>query len=286
VVDEIARCRYQQLIFDQLFLGLRLGARPRVLIATTPRPTPFMKKLLAMKGVSITTGSTYDNSQHLSPEFMRKVRELYEGTRIGRQELHGAMLLDPQNALFKDEWLQYDPVPEELIEQTTVGVDPSGGSDEIGIVVSAVLRDGRLAVLADRTLVASPAKWGDEVVRAHDDFDCDDVVVERNFGGDMCMDVVKHAADRAAQAGRRKDNMIRIKEVVASRGKTMRAEPISLLFEKGKVLMRPGLDQLQGEMLSFSREWDRAVDGSPNRLDAMVWGLARLAKIQMEIPMA
>jgi phage terminase large subunit-like protein len=133
VIDEIARMRYQQAVFDTMMLGLRLGDQPRVLIATTPRTTPFMKKLIAMTGVSITTGSTYDNVAHLSPEFLKKVRELYEGTRLGRQELQGAMILDPQNALFKDDWLVHDEVAEDLIEQVTVGVDPSDGADEVGI---------------------------------------------------------------------------------------------------------------------------------------------------------
>jgi len=267
-------------------LGLRLGDLPRVLVATTPRPTPFMKKLVAMSDLRITTGSTYDNAANLSPAFIQRIRELYEGTRLGRQELHGAMILDPPNALFKDEWLQHDDVAEDEIEQATVGVDPSGGSDEIGIVVSALLRDGGFAVLADRTIAGSPAKWGDAVVRAHDDFDADDVVVEKNFGGDMATDVVQQAAERAVQAGRRPDNLIRIKPVVASRGKAMRAEPVSLLYEKGRVRHRRGLDQLEAEMLAFSREWDRAVDGSPNRLDAMVWGVTRLSRVVMEIPMA
>src|SRR5262249_11306823 len=67
----------------------------------------------------------YDNAQHLSENFLKKVRELYEGTRLGRQELQGAMILDPQNALFKDDWLIHDEVAEDLIEQVTVGVDPS-----------------------------------------------------------------------------------------------------------------------------------------------------------------
>src|SRR5262249_6755384 len=71
-----------------------------------------------------------------------------------------------------------------------------------------------------------------------------------------------------------------------SRGKAMRAEPISLLYEKGRVLHRHGLDQLEGEMMAFSREWDRAVDGSPNRLDAMIWGITRLSKIITHIPIA
>jgi phage terminase large subunit-like protein len=122
------------------------------------------------------------------------------------------------------------------------------------------------------------------VIKAHDDFNADDVVVEKNFGGDMATEVIKQAADRAAQSGKRPDNMIRIKEVTASRGKVMRAEPISLLYEKGRVLHRRGLDQYEGEMMQFSREWDRAVDGSPNRLDAGVWALSRLAKVVLDVP--
>src|SRR5215471_11776809 len=93
--------------------------------------------------------------------------------------------------------------------------------------------------------------------------DADDVVVEINFGGDMATEVVKQAAERVHQRGERESNLIRVKEVSASRGKAMRAEPISLLYEKGRVLHRHGLDQLEGEMMAFSREWDRAVDGSP-----------------------
>src|SRR5262249_20396024 len=130
--------------------------------------------------------------------------------------------------------------------------------------------DGRFAVLADRTTTGSPAQWGEAVVRCHDDFDADDVVVEVNFGGDMATEVVKQAAERVHQRGERESNMIRIREVSAARGKEMRAEPISLLYEKGRVLHRRGLDQLEAEMMAFSREWDRAVDGSPNRLDAVI----------------
>jgi len=273
-------------VFDMMMLGLRLGDMPRVLIATTPRTTPFMKKLVAMEGIQITSGSTYDNAAHLAPDFLRKIRELYEGTRLGRQELQGAMILDPQNALFKDNWLIYDEVAEDSIEQVTVGVDPSGGADEVGIVATALLNDGRFAVLADRSTGGSPAQWGEAAVKCHDDFDADDIVVEVNFGGDMATEVIKQAAERIHQRGERNNRLIRIKEVNASRGKVMRAEPISLLYEKGRVLHRRGLDQLEAEMMAFSREWDRAVDGSPNRLDAMVWGLTRLSKIITHIPIA
>jgi phage terminase large subunit-like protein len=286
LVDEIGRMKYQSEVFDMSMLGLRLGDKPRMIIATTPRTTPFLKRLITMKGVSITTGSTYDNAKHLAPAFLAKVRELYEGTRLGRQELQGAMILDPENALFKDSWLVHHEVPEDLIEQVTVGVDPSGGGDEIGIVVCALLTDGRYAILADRTVSGSPATWGEAVVRAHDDFDADDCTVEINYGGVMAAEVVRQTAERLHHLGDRSSSLIRVKDVNASRGKVLRAEPVSLLYEKGRVLHRRGLDQLEAEMLSFSREWDRAVDGSPNRLDAAVWGLTRLSKIVVDIPIA
>jgi phage terminase large subunit-like protein len=286
-IDEIGRMRQQAEVYDQANMGLRLGPHPRMLIATTPRPTAFIKKLVKQDRIAITTGSTFDNEAHLSPAFLKRIKELYEGTRLGRQELNGALLLDPQNALFRDEWIVRDPVPEETIEQASVGVDPSGGGDEVGIVVGALLTDGRLAVLADRSLsAASPGQWGDEVVKAYDEFQCDDAVVELNYGGAMATDVVKQAADRAHQTGKRDSPYIRIKEVTASRGKVMRAEPISLAYEKQKVVHRRGLDQLEAEMLSFSRDWDTKVDGSPNRLDAAVWVLTRLSKIITEIPIA
>jgi phage terminase large subunit-like protein len=285
VIDEIARMRHQSQVFDNAMLGLRLGEKPRILIATTPKPTPFMKKLIKMDGVRIATGSTYDNAAHLSASFLAKIRELYEGTRVGRQELMGAMLLDPENALFKDSWLIHDDVPPEKIEQVTVGVDPSGGEDEVGIVVAALLTDRRYAILADRSVSGSPATWGDAVVRAHDDFDADDVVVETNFGGDMATEVIKQAAGRAFDQGRRATDVIRVKEVSASRGKVMRAEPCSLLYEKGRVLHRRGLDLLEAEMMSFSREWNREADGSESSRRGN-WALTRLCRIITEVPIA
>lgn len=286
IIDELARMNRQQAVFDMAMLGCRLGVSPRMLISTTPKPTKTMRALVAMDDIRLTTGSTYDNAAHLAPAFLKKVTDLYEGTKLGLQELQGLLITDIENALFKDDWIEIDAVDEELIEQVSVGVDPSGGGDAIGIVVVARLTDGRYAVLADRTCRGSPAHWGAEVIRCHDEFEADDVVVETNFGGDMCIDVVRQAADRAAGEGKRANNFVRIKEVSASRGKVMRAEPVSLLYEKRRVLHRPGLDLLEAEMLNFSRDWDRARDGSPNRLDAAVWAMTRLSNLVMDIPVA
>jgi phage terminase large subunit-like protein len=102
----------------------------------------------------------------------------------------------------------------------------------------------------------------------------------------MATDVVKAAAERAFNQGKRKTALIRVKEVNASRGKVMRAEPVSLQYEKGRVLHRHGLDLLEAEMLQFSRDWDRDTDGSPNRLDAAIWALTRLSKVLTAIPIA
>jgi phage terminase large subunit-like protein len=146
-------------------------------------------------------------------------------------------------------------VPEELIEQVTVGVDPSGGGDMIGIVAAALLTHGRFAVLADRSISGTPARWGDAVVRAADNYDADDICVEVNYGGEMAVEVVKSAAVRLHEKGERPTGMIRIREITSSRGKALRAEPVSLLFEQGRVLMRRGMDKLEAEMLAFSRSW-------------------------------
>jgi phage terminase large subunit-like protein len=205
---------------------------------------------------------------------------------VWAQEVRGQLLLDPIDALWRSEWIIRDPVDEKLIEQVTVGVDPSDGADVIGIVISALLTDGRFAVLADRSVEGSPGTWGDAVVRAVDDYDADDVCVEVNFGGAMCTDVVKSAAKRAFEKGQRDSDLIRVKEVTASRGKVLRAEPVSLLYEQGRVLMRPGMEALELEMLQFSREWDRTIHGSPNRLDAMVWSVTRLSRVVTDIAIA
>jgi phage terminase large subunit-like protein len=118
------------------------------------------------------------------------------------QELNGALLLDPQNALFRDGWIIRDPVPEELIEQASVGVDPSGGDGEVGIVVGALLTDGTLVVLADRSLSAAYRGPGAR------EFSCDGVCVKINFGGAMATEVINQAADHPHQAALRKHNMI------------------------------------------------------------------------------
>ena len=107
-----------------------------------------------------------------------------------------------------------------------------------------------------------------------------DITVEANWGGPTIEDTIRNAALHMAEQGQREDDFVRIHMVHATKGKSIRASPISGLFEQGKVLMRPGLAALTGEMLNFTHGWDRARDGSPNRLDAMVWAHEPLAENQ------
>jgi len=286
-VDELARMPDAAAVFDMANFGMRLGEKPRMCIGTTPRTTPFMKKLVKMPHVRVTSGTTMDNAANLPEAYLKRLQDQYEGTRIGRQEMLGLLILtDPLMQLFKEDWIKVDPVPDDLIEQVSVGVDPSGGGDEIGIVVGAMLTDGRLALLADRSLSGSPGQWADQAVKAHDDYGADDIVCEVNFGGAMVAETIHNSAERMYYRQERASPFIKVKEVHASRGKIVRCEPVSLLYEKGRVLHRPGLDKLEAEMLSFSRDWDRDKDGSPNRLDAGVWCLTRLSKIIYDLPIA
>jgi phage terminase large subunit-like protein len=186
--------------------------------------------------------------------------------------------------MFLDSWIVRREINDDEVEMVSIGVDPAGGSyDETGIVAAARLADGKLAVLGDHSLKASPAEWGETVVRVFDDYDGDDISIERNYGGPMCTAVVKAAAERLHAQGRRESPTIRLREVVATRGKAIRAEPIAALYERGRVLHVPGLHKLESELLSFSRDFENKA-ASPNRMDACIWSLERLRQIKY-VPM-
>ena len=229
--DEIAKWRYAREAWDNLQFTLRGGDHPRVLITTTPRPIPLIRELLADSGSITTRGSTYDNAANLAPKFLERVRERYEGTRLGRQELLAELLEDIPGALWTRAVIDENRVrqaPE--MKRVVVAVDPSGTSgtddgDQIGIVVCGKGMDGRGYVLADRTAQLSPAAWGRRVVEAATEFGADRIVAERNFGGAMVEMVIR-------TAGYGSSCPAPIKLVTASRGKVARAEPIAALYEQ------------------------------------------------------
>lgn len=253
--------------WNNLMLGLRLGAAPRCVFTTTPKPNLLIRTVLARPSTVISKGTTYDNLANLAPAFRETVLAAYEGTRIGRQELMGEILEDVVGALWTLDMIDTPRVtdPPDLA-RVVVAVDPSGGSgpasDEQGIIVAAKGVDGEFYVLADRSCKMSPHGWASRAAGAYREFAADRVVAEKNFGGDM-------VASTLAQV----DRDIPVTLVTASRGKQQRAEPVASLYEQGRVHHVGPLSELEDQLTTWT-----PMDGtSPDRLDALVWALTELA---------
>ena len=269
--DELAKWKKARETWDMLQFGLRLGERPKVLVTTTPRPIPVLREIMARKNTIVTTGSTFDNAANLASSFIEEIRDRYEGTRLGRQELFAEVLDDLAGALFTREMFENHRVkvaPE--MQRIVVAVDPSGTAgasddgDSIGIVVAGKGVDGRGYVLADRTCKLSPDGWGRRAVAAYHEFGADRIVAERNFGGAMVEHVIRTIDPKASY-----------KEVTASRGKVMRAEPVAALYEQGKISHLGGLEALEDQCCLIGPD-GFIGEGSPDRCDAMVWALTEL----------
>lgn len=269
--DELAKWKKARETWDMLQFGLRLGERPQVLVTTTPRPIPVLREIMARKTTVVTTGSTFDNAANLASSFIQEIRDRYEGTRLGRQELFAEVLDDLPGALwtrgmFEDHRVKVAPEMQRIV----VAVDPSGTAgesddgDSIGIVVAGKGVDGRAYVLADRTCKLSPGGWGRRAVAAYHEFGADRIVAERNFGGDMVPYTIRTV-----------DPDVPVKVVTASRGKVMRAEPIAALYEQGRVSHLGGLESLEDQCCLIGPD-GYIGEGSPDRVDAMVWALTEL----------
>jgi predicted phage terminase large subunit-like protein len=267
--DELAAWKYPA-AWDQLQFGLRLGDDPRVVVTTTPKPTPLVRQLVKSASTRITRGSTFDNAKHLAPAALAQLRERYEGTRLGRQELYAEILDDVPGALWTLDCIdavRIGKAPE--FQRVVVAVDPSGTTgdddgDAIGIIVAGKGIDGRAYIIADRTCSLSPAGWGRQVVQAYHEFNADRIVAEKNFGGAMVEAVIRTADPKAP-----------VRMVNASRGKIARAEPVAALYEQGRVSHVGQFDKLEDEMIGFTSD-GYVGEGSPDRADALVWALTDL----------
>lgn len=274
--DELCAWNRARETWDMLQFGMRLGSRPRTFISTTPRPTPLLRSLVARVGqdVAVTRGTTFDNEANLPPAFLEQMKARYAGSRLGRQELDAELLEDVQGALWTRDMLDKARISADALpamRRVVVAIDPSGargaddeGADSIGIVVAGLGVDGRGYVIEDATCKDSPAGWGRKAVSAYRRHRADRVVAERNFGGAMVRHVIRTA-----------DPTVSFKEVTASRGKIVRAEPIAALFEQGRVSVINGLSELEDQLCAFTAE-GYVGGGSPDRADAMVWALSEL----------
>jgi predicted phage terminase large subunit-like protein len=268
--DELAAWRYPE-AWDMLMFGLRLGADPRAVVTTTPRPTRLIKSLLADPAVVVTRGSTSENRANLAPAFLDQIVRRYEGTRLGRQELDAEILEDVPGALWSRgivEAARVAKVPD--LTRVVVAIDPaastSAGSDETGIVVAGKDERGEGYVLADLSGRYEPAEWAKAAIAAWRSHEADRIVAEVNNGGDMVEATLRVV-----------DPTVSFTAVRAARGKTARAEPVAALYERGRVHHLGALPQLEDQMCAFTAGFDRAAAGySPDRVDALVWALTAL----------
>jgi phage terminase large subunit-like protein len=259
--------------WDMLQFGLRLGRHPRCLVATTPRPTKLIRELLAREGrdVAVTRGSTYENHANLAPGFFDQVIRQYEGTRLGRQELLAEVLEDTPGALWSHgiiDAARQAAAPS--LARIVVAIDPATTSgedaDETGIVVVGKDNQGHGYVLADASGKYQPIEWAKIAIAAYRAHRADRIVAEINNGGDM-----------VAATLRMVDPNVPFTAVHASRGKVTRAEPVSALYEQGRMHHVGTFPQLEDQMTNFTADFDRRAAGySPDRVDSLVWGCTEL----------
>ncbi len=273
--DELGKWRKPE-TWDMLQFALRLGERPRQVVTTTPRSTSLLKGLLDEPGTVATRAPTSANRLHLAKSFLEAVTARYAGSSIGRQELDGEFIDTVDGALWS--WDMLDaarrrPGPERL-DRIVVAVDPpvtsGGAADECGIIVAGVSMDGpplrwRAEVIADGSLKgASPQRWAEHAVALYHRHGADRLVAEVNQGGELVASLVRSV-----------DPMVPIRAVRATRGKGLRAEPVAALYEQGRVSHRATLQRLEEQMVAMTAAGFTG-QGSPDRLDALVWAITEL----------
>jgi len=236
--------------FDNLRVGTRLGANPKIMITTTPKRVPLLYSLLEEekkgKKVVVTRGSTMDNSGNLSSAYLDTILGVYEGTRLAKQELYGEMLDSIEGALWTIEMIGKGR--QNLLPAHTplrvIGVDPSVAEnprDSCGIVVCASTADRDLYkrhawVLEDATIHGSPEVWANKVVEMARRWGAP-VVAEVNQGGALVTNAINAI-----------DPNVKVFEVHSKHGKQLRAEPVVLAYEQERVHHIGYIAELEDQM--------------------------------------
>lgn len=272
--------------YSNLRFCVRLGARPRRIITTTPKKHPWMKQKLIdandpAKRILVVRGSTNENTA-LAQAFLEDIYGEYDGTRLGRQELGGELLGDEEGALWTTDQLDRlrmkDVAPEDIFPTCTkivVGVDPNLSEESeiahaAGIVVVGRRGDKRF-VLADRTVLNGPSKWAEAAVKAAIEFDANEIVAEKNQGGDMVSAMIYQAADKLGVS-------VKVILVFSRKSKVRRAEPVSGLYDRNLVHHvgpAKNFQKLEDQMCGIHEDADETGEDF-DRADALVCGLTRL----------
>jgi len=287
-LDELGAWKYARLTFDNIMYGLRLGDNPQAMITTTPpslktkyvnipQNRKLLKELEAREHTVVTRSSSHDNIC-LPDAYFDNIIKPYEGTTIGRAEIYAEYVEDVEGALWKIATIEehrLDILPQ--FSRIVVGVDPSGSDEEaaseVGIVVCGIVselapgatsrkEENHYFILEDLSGHYTPEEWARRVIYAYAKWQADVVVAETNYGGNMVV-----ANIRAV------DSEVNVQAKTAATSKHIRAEPIANLYTQGRVHHFGIHEQLEDQMCTW-------VPGekSPDRLDAMVWGMRELSE--------
>lgn len=296
ICDELCSWRRGEATWDIMQFALREGKRPQVVIATTPKPTRLLERVMKeLPNVVITRHSSYRNVSNLAPTWVKAVLEPYEGTRLGRQEIHAEVLDDVPGALWTARLIEAGRV--RTLEQmprlvrSAVAIDPavSVGEDsaETAIIAGGKGDDGQGYAFADHSGHLSPEGWATRALDLVDELGLDVIVAEKNNGGDL----VKANIKATIRATGRNPDRYPIKLVTATRGKRRRAEPVAALFGS----LDPEIEKeprahLVGVMPKLEDQMCHALaeegDYPNDRVDGLVWLLWWLMLQDVDVPRA
>lgn len=278
--DELAAWRRVQMTWDMLQMTMRLGDHPQVCVTTTPRPIPLIKSLVKDDRSYVVRGSTYDNLKNLAPTFAEAVVSRYEGTTLGRQELHADIIDDMPGALVSRETIEAHRVEDHpQLERVVVGLDPAGtGTGDLAGIVIVGYAQGHCYVLADLSARLSARQTAQRAWAAFDEWDADALVYETNFGKDWLTEVLKSVwAERGSY-----DNfdVAPLRPVTAVKGKVLRAQPVAMRYEQGKIHHVGVQSHLEDELCTWV---ESESPKSPDRIDAEVHAITELVKRERSV---
>ena len=260
--------------WDNLLLGLRLGGEQRMMVTTTPRSVPLVRRLVESASTIrtvITGGTTQDNRANLPASFIDGIEQEFGRSQLARQEIGGELIDDVDGALWNRALLDRARDQSEFssLIRIVIGVDPpaSARGDACGIIVAGYDPEGIGHILADCSVASpSPERWARAVALTAREWNADRIVAEANQGGAMVESVLRAA-----------DCVMPIKLVHASQGKAARAEPIAALYEAGRVRHHGYFPELEDQLCGLMTGGEYHGPGrSPDRADALVWAMTEL----------
>ena len=275
--DELALWKRES--YDQATFGVRLGSHPRIIATTTPKASRWVRALESEVATVVTHGTMYDNPA-LAQSAVEALERRYGGTRLGRQELLGEYIEEIEGALWRVDWIdnhrRSEPPTSVQVEETeegeaevkvldmpriVVAIDPAvtanTESDETAIAVAGVGSDGDYYVLSIDGYRLPPQQWATKALEAYDRWQADKIVCEVNNGGDMVIETIERVCEGLGRSAN-------VEAIRASRGKTLRAEPIAALYEQGRVHHVGVFAEAEDQMCAFpiANEHDDLVDAA------------------------